>query len=121
VIHEVMDGHHPAVWLSDLFRSQATNPGDDWQVCLAHQLRDCQYAIDTGDDVFAPRMKRLFLKAIALQRRRHRLADSTVQQYGSRFRGSLREILNLNPTTEERQRLLNRYRKIQDHLLLWVV
>ncbi len=25
-----------------------------WQVCLAHQLRDCQYAIDAGDAVFAP-------------------------------------------------------------------
>jgi hypothetical protein len=33
-------------------------------------LRDCQYAIEAGDDLFAPRMKRLLLKAIALQRRR---------------------------------------------------
>ena len=121
VIDDVMDGHHPAVWLSDLFSSQAANPGDDWQVCLAHQLRDCQYAIDTGDDLFAPRMKRLFLKAIAVHRRRHRLADSTLHQYRSRFRGALREILNLNPTTPDGQRLLKRYRKIQDHLLLFLM
>jgi len=121
VIEAVMDGHHPAVWLSDQFSAQAANPGDDWQVCLAHQLRDCQYAIDMGDEWLAPRMKRLFLKAIALHRRRHQLADSTVQQYRSRFNGALREILTLHPTTEAGQRLLNRYRKIQDHLLLFLM
>jgi hypothetical protein len=34
--------------------------------------------MDAGDELLAPRMKRLFLKAIALQRRRHTLAASTV-------------------------------------------
>lgn len=120
VIDEVMDGHRPQVWVSDLFSAQKAHPAHDWQVCLAHQLRDCQYAIDAGDELFAPRMKRLFLKAIALQRRRHTLADSTLKQYGARFRGSLREILNLNPQSLEGQRLSNRYRKIHSHLLLFL-
>jgi transposase len=65
-------------------------------------------------------MKRLFLKAIALQRRRHTLADSTVQQYCSRLRGSLREILNLHPKSVEGQQLRKRYHKIRDHLLLFL-
>lgn len=52
VIEEVMDGHCPEVWVSDLFSSQKANPAENWQVCLAHQLRDCQYAIDAGDDLF---------------------------------------------------------------------
>lgn len=120
VIDSVMAGHRPQIWLSDLFSSQAAHPAEDWQVCLAHQLRDCQYAIDSGDALFAPRMKRLFLKAIALQRRRHNLADATVQQYCARLRGSLREILNLKPTSVEGQRLLKRYDKIRDHLLLFL-
>jgi transposase len=89
-------------------------------VCLAHQLRDCQYAIDAGDDLFAPRMKRLFLRAIAVNRRRRTLAESTVRQYCSRFRGTLREILNLNPKSPEGQRLLKRYQKIPEHLLLFL-
>jgi transposase len=113
VIAEVMAGHRPQVWVSDLFSSQKANPAQQWQVCLAHQLRDCQYAIDS-DDLFAPRMKRLLLKAIALQRRRHTLAPSTVQQYGSRLRGSLREILNLNPKQTEGQ-LLKRYQKLREN------
>jgi len=37
-----------------------------WQVCLAHQLRDCQYAIEAGDSVFAPRMKAVLLRAVVL-------------------------------------------------------
>ena len=35
---------------------------DLWQVCLAHQLRDCTFAIEAGDAIdaiFAPRMKAL--------------------------------------------------------------
>jgi transposase len=120
VIDSVMAGHQPQIWVSDLFSAQAAHPAQEWQVCLAHQLRDCQYAIDTGDDLFAPRMKRLFLKAIALQRRRHSLATSTVEQYCARLRGSLREILNLQPKAVEGQRLLKRYQKIRAHLLLFL-
>jgi transposase len=120
VIDRVMAGHQPQIWVSDLFSAQAAHPALDWQVCLAHQLRDCQYAIDAGDELFAPRMKRLFLKAIALQRRRHNLATSSVKQYCGRLRGSLREILNLKPKAVEGQRLLKRYQKIRDHLLLFL-
>lgn len=120
VISEVFPGHRPQVWVSDLYSAQRTHGSPQWQVCLAHQLRDCQYAIDAGDDLFAPRMKRLLLRAIALQRRRQSLAVSTVQQYCSRLRGSLREILNLKPKHCDGQRLLKRYQKIQPHLLLFL-
>ncbi|HEY9814750.1 MAG TPA: IS66 family transposase [Candidatus Obscuribacterales bacterium] len=120
VIDDVMDGHRPEVWVSDVFSAQKAHPAEDWQVCLAHQLRDCQYAIDAGDVLFAPRMKRLLLKAIALHRRRQSLSPSTVAQYCSRLRGSLREVLNLEPRHPEGQRLLKRYRNLQAHLLLFL-
>lgn len=120
VIDETMAGHRPQVWVSDLFSAQKAHPAERWQVCLAHQLRDCQYAIDAGDDLFAPRMKRLLLRAIAVNRQRQTLAVSTIQQYRSRFRGSLREILNLKPKSPEGQRLLKRYQKIREHLLLFL-
>ena len=29
------------------------------QVCLAHLIRDVQYAIDAGDDIFAPELRHL--------------------------------------------------------------
>ncbi len=52
VIDSIMAGHQPQIWVSDLFSAQAAHPALDWQVCLAYQLRDCQYAIDAGDDLF---------------------------------------------------------------------
>ena len=81
VIEEVMAGHSPEIWVSDLYSSQKANPAQDWQVCLAHQLRDCQYAMDAGDDLFAPRMKRLFLNVIALHRRRVEIHWETTREH----------------------------------------
>ena len=43
VAEEVMAGHKPAIWVSDLYSAQRGH-GERWQICLAHQLRDCQYA-----------------------------------------------------------------------------
>lgn len=120
VIAEAFPLQRPQVWVSDLYSAQRTHGAEQWQACLAHQLRDCQYAIDAGDILFAPRMKRLFLRAIALQRRRQNLAPSTVKQYCSRLRGMLREVLNLKPKQRDGQRLIKRYQQIRDNLLLFL-
>jgi transposase len=80
VITEVMADHRPQVWVSDLFSAQKTHPAASWQVCLAHQLRDCQYGIDAGDEIFSARMKTLLLRAFVLQRRWLDLAQSTRYQ-----------------------------------------
>jgi transposase len=63
VINEVLAEHRPDIWVSDFSRAQKNHPAPQWQVCLVHQLRDCQYAIDAGDRIFAPAMKRLLLRA----------------------------------------------------------
>jgi transposase len=70
VIHEVLGDHRPTVWVSDLYSAQQNHPAEPWQVCLAHQLRDCQFAIEAGETVFAPRMKAVLLRAFALHQRR---------------------------------------------------
>jgi transposase len=43
VVAEVMGGHRPAIWVSDRYGGQQGH-AEAWQVCLAHQLRDCKYA-----------------------------------------------------------------------------
>ena len=48
------------------------------QACLAHILRDAQYAIDCGDKIFAPGFKFLIKRALAIGRRRHKLKDGTL-------------------------------------------
>ena len=53
----------------------------EWQVCLAHLLRDARYAIECGDTAFSVAFKRLLLRAIAIGRRRDTLKDTTLKQY----------------------------------------
>jgi len=120
VIDEVMADHEPEAWISDLFSAQAKHPAKKWQVCLAHQLRDCQYAIDKGDQIFAPVMHRLFLKAIAIHRRRDKLAASTLKKYCQQVKSQLKHALSLNPEQADGKRLLKRYQKIEAHLFLFL-
>lgn len=119
VISEVLDGHRPVLWVSDLYGAQQGH-ADAWQVCLAHQLRDCQYAIDAGDDVFAPRMKALLLRAVVLARRRHDLAESTRAAYRRRLERALDAVMALQPDNRHGQRLRKRYAKVRDHLFTFL-
>ena len=98
VITETMAGHRPSVWVSDLYGAQQGH-ADLWQVCLAHQLRDCKYAIEAGDTIFAPRMKALLLRAVVLARRRKRLAESTRRTYQARLDHELNATWCWHPPT----------------------
>jgi transposase len=118
VVDEVMDGHRPVIWVSDLYGAQQGH-ADAWQVCLAHQLRDCQFAIDAGDAIFAPRMKMLLLRAFVLARRKH-LADSTRRQYHQRMQREMDAIMALAPTNKEGKRLRKRYAKVRNHLFTFL-
>ena len=119
VVREVMDGHRPAIWVSDLYGAQQGHAGD-WQICLAHQLRDCQFAIEAGDAIFAPRMKMLLLRAFVLARRRHRLAESTRRQYRQRMERELDAVMALAPTNRDGRRLRKRYGKVRAHLFTFL-
>jgi transposase len=119
VVGEVLDGHRPAFWVSDLYGGQQGH-ADLWQVCLAHQLRDCQYAIEAGDAVFAPRLKKLLLRAVVLARRRHDLAASTRRQYRRRLDRDLDAIMALVPENRHGKRLRKRYAKVRDHLFTFL-
>jgi len=119
VVAEVLGGHRPALWVSDLYGAQQGH-AEHWQVCLAHQLRDCQYAIDAGEAVFAPRMKALLLRAVVLARRHRDLADSTRRQYRRRLDHDLDAIMALAPAHRDGRRLRKRYGKVRDHLFTFL-
>lgn len=119
VVHEVLDGHRPVIWLSDLYGAQQGH-AETWQVCLAHQLRDCQYAIDAGDGVFAPRMKALPLRAVVLARRHRGLAESTRREYRRRLEHALDAVMALVPTQRDGQRSRKRYAKVRDSLFTFL-
>ncbi len=119
VVAEVLDGHRPALWVSDLYGTQQGH-AEKWQICLAHQLRDCTYAIDAGDAVFAPRMKALLLRAVVLARRHRNLAPSTRREYRRRLECALDAVMALSPTHRDGQRLRRRYGKLRSHLFTFL-
>ena len=119
VVAEVLAGHRPALWVSDLYGAQRGH-AEHWQVCLAHQLRDCQYAIEAGDAVFAPRMKALLLRAVMLARRHRDLAESTRREYRRRLEQALDAVMALAPTQRDGRRLRRRYARVRDHLFTFL-
>ena len=68
------------------------------QVCLAHLIRDVQYAIDAGDAVLGPGLKGLLKRACAIGRRRDALADSTLKIYEADLNRRLDRLMSLIPT-----------------------
>jgi transposase len=119
VVTETMAGHRPSIWVSDLYGAQQGH-ADLWQVCLAHQLRDCKYAIEAGDTIFAPQMKALLLRAVVLARRRKSLAESTRRSHLRRLDHALNAIMVLAPTNSHGRRLRKRYGKVRSHLFTFL-
>ena len=93
VAEQVLGPHRPEMWISD---AQAGQQGEGrrpppvrgpartagaHQVCLAHVLRDVQYAIDCGDSVVAPKIRDLLRWTIRIGRRRGALRDTTRARY----------------------------------------
>src|SRR5215213_4649930 len=62
VVHAMMDGHRPAVWLSDRYTAQQGH-GVCHQTCLAHLSRDVTYAVEVSDDLVPFRLQ-LWLNAV---------------------------------------------------------
>ncbi len=94
---EFLGGARPKVWLSDRLAAQCRH-AQAHQYCLAHLIRDAQYAIDAGDSVFAPGFKRFLQKACAIGRRRPDLADATIKAYARDLQRELDRLLDLEPT-----------------------
>src|SRR5262245_50808712 len=94
----------PKVWLSDRLPAQLRH-AEEHQFCLAHLIRDAQYAIDHGDTIFAPDFKALLKDACAVGRRRLDLADATIAAHRRRLEKELERLLARKPTDAEGRKL----------------
>ncbi len=90
------------------------------QVCLAHLIRDVQYAIEAGDAVFAPGLKGLLKRACAIGRRRDRVTDATLKSYEADLNRRLDRLMALVPTHPAGGKLQTVIRKIRRHLFVFV-
>ena len=119
VVRALFGGIRPRVWISDSLGSQRGH-ADVWQMCLAHLLRDAQYAIDCGDAGFAQAFKRLLLRAIAIGRRREALRDTTLAQYRADLDRRLDRALALPRRAEAAEKLRRRIARDRQHLFVFV-
>jgi transposase len=119
VVRALFGENRPRVWISDSLGSQRGH-ADLWQVCLAHLLRDAQYAIDCGDGAFSTAFKRLLLRAIAIGRRRETLRDTTLAQYRADLDRRLNRVLGLPRRGDAAERLRRRIARDREHLFVFV-
>ena len=89
---DFLAGVKPQMWLSDRLAAQWAH-AEEHQFCLAHLIRDAQYAIDHGDTIFAPDFKALLKDACAVGRRRPDLADATIAAHRRRLERQLDRLL----------------------------
>jgi len=119
VVRSLFGAVQPEVWVSDMLGSQRGH-GVEWQVCLAHLLRDARYAIDCGDTAFSTALKHLLLRAIAIGRRREALKNTTLAQYRADLDRRLDRIMALVPLGKPGQRLRKRIGRHRAHLFVFV-
>ena len=110
----------PDYWLSDRYGGQMGFAAKENQVCLAHLLRDIQFARDQGEEVLAPALIHLIGRACRIGRRRSRLADATLKAYARKLDASLDAIMAREPTGAPGRKLKRMIRKIRRHLFVFV-
>jgi transposase len=107
VVQALFGEIRPTVWVSDMLGSQRGH-AVEWQVCLAHLLRDETYAIECGDIAFSAPFKRRLLRAIAIERRRQTLKDATLKLYVADLDRRLDRIMAAVPVGEPGRKLRKR-------------
>jgi transposase len=129
VLTDFLGETKPDVWVADRYAAQAGH-GSERQLCLAHLLRDAQYASDPtgqarglkahGDTGFAPGFQKLLRRATAIGQRRPQLKDSTLAQYRAALDRKLDQLLAVNPTAEAGGKLARGIRKCRGDLFVFV-
>ena len=120
VVEEFLGEVRPDYWVSDRYAAQMGWAAKEQQVCLAHLLRDVQYAIDAGDTAFAPGIKLLLQRAVGIGRRRPRLADTTLQAYAGTLERQLTALLRIAPNHAAGEKLLRVIKRFRQHLFVFV-
>jgi transposase len=117
VLADFLGQTKPDVWVADRYAAQA---GHERQLCLAHLLRDAQYAIDAGDTGFAPGFHKLLQRAVAIGQRRPELKDTTLAQYRADLDRKLDRLLAVSPTAEAGRKLARAIRRCRGDLFVFI-
>ena len=120
VVEAFLGDHRPDFWTSDRFGAQAGWARRNHQVCLAHLIRDVQYAIAAGDVVLGPSLKGVLQRACAIGRRRPDLKDSTLKTYEADLDRRLDRIMACDPISPAGIKLKRIIKKTRANLFVVV-
>lgn len=120
VVAEFLGEVRPDYWVSDRLAAQLGWAAKDNQICLAHLIRDAQYAIDDGDSVFAPGLRTLLKRACAIGARRATLADATLRAYAYQLDAKLDALLRLTASGTAGKKLQDAIRGCRRYLFVFL-
>jgi transposase len=120
VVEDFLGEWRPQYWVSDRYGAQLDWATRDHQFCLAHLIREASFAIEAGDNVFAPGLRGLLQEACAIGRRRAQLKDATLKTYAAKLERRLDELMRLTLRSREGSKLQKVIRKVRRHLFVFV-
>lgn len=120
VVENFLGEWRPEYWVSDRLGAQLEWATRDHQFCLPHLIREATFAIEAGDEVFAPGLRKLLQDACDIGQRRPQLKDSTLKAYAAKLERRLDDLMRLTPRSQEGSKLQRVIRKIRRHLFVFV-
>ncbi len=120
VLGEFLADYRPDFWVSDRYGGQKGFAAKHHQFCLAHLIRDAQYAMDAGDDCFAPGLIALLKRACRIGRKRDQFTGRQLAAYNRKFVKKLSELLRKQPTHSEGIKLQRVFGKIRRNLFVFL-
>src|SRR3954470_11271895 len=119
VVHAMMAGHRPQVWLSDRYSAQQGH-ADAQQTCLAHLARDVAYAREASEDDVPWQLELWLGSVFDLARGITTFAPSTVARKRRALEGDLAAILTAPTRCDLARDLQGKFRRACDQLLTFI-
>jgi transposase len=122
VVQDFLGDAVPATWVSDLWKPQLGARAQRHQICLAHQLRELQYAVDKEQSAWAQDCQGLFRLAIhrAHQRDRGELRGAAHWAAVRKIEADCDALLARPVEGAEASRLWVRFREHREHLFVFL-
>jgi transposase len=122
VVETFLGAATPQTWVSDLWKPQLNAPAAQHQVCLAHQLRALQYAVDKEQSTWAQDCQALLRQAIhrAHQRDTGRLRGAAYTAAVAALERRCDALLATPVAGAEASRLWVRFREHRNSLFVFL-
>jgi transposase len=121
VLETLMGNAMPTVWVSDLAKAQLKQPAILRQICLAHQTRDLQYAIDAHRCAWAYHFQALLFRAQRLGKQRDTMPPHAYGRQVVAIERACDALLDQVPRSFDSQNLRRRFLLHRDHLFTFLV